>query len=118
MKQLLNGVAIAAVLAIAAPVLAQTNAPMTPAAPRAPAAAPAAAPMAPMATKQRHKRMVRHAKVKRGMARKAAPDSMANQLNRDELSRIQSGGSMPGPGGAAPGMAPPPGQGGPRPSGR
>ena len=60
MKHLLNGVAIAAALAIAAPAWAQ--APMTPAAKSAPkAAAPAAAPaagapMAPMASKQRHKR--------------------------------------------------------------
>src|SRR6266851_2074005 len=53
MKHLLNGVAIAAALAIAAPAWAQ--APMTPAsgAPKA-AAAPAAA--APTASKQRHKR--------------------------------------------------------------
>jgi hypothetical protein len=59
MKHLLNGVAIIATLAIAAPIWAQTSAPMTPSsrapaatAPAAPAASPAAP--APMATKARH----------------------------------------------------------------
>ena len=89
MKHLLNGVAIAAALAIAAPAWAQ--APMTPktSAPKAaPAAAPAAgAPMAPMASKQRHKRGMRH------MARRGGGGavSMTDQLNREELARIQSG---------------------------
>ena len=99
MKHLLNGVAVVAALAIAAPVWAQTAAPMTPSS-RAPAAAPAAtapaasmaAPAAPTA-KARHKRVVSHRKAtRRGMARKAGPDSMANQLNAQELSRVQSGG--------------------------
>ena len=61
MKHLLNGVAIAAALAIAAPAWAQ--APMTPGAPKPAAAAPApaaAAPAAPTAAKQRHRPM-RHA---------------------------------------------------------
>ena len=92
MKHLLNGVAIAAALAIAAPAWAQ--APMTPAAkspPKAaaPAAAPAAAePMKPMAMgKQRHKR----GGAKR-MARRGGPAmSMTDQLNREELARIQAG---------------------------
>jgi hypothetical protein len=125
MKHLLNGVAIAAVLAIAAPVWAQAPAsPSSP--PKAPpaAAAPAAgakmapmagAPMAPMAGKQRHKRMHRYM-ARRGMHRGmggGGGDMMTDQLNRDELARIQGGG-MP--------MAAPPGggagQGGPRPSGR
>jgi len=98
MKHLLNGVAIAAALAIAAPAWAQ--APMTPkaAAPAAPkAAAPAApaagAPMAPMAGKQRHKRMMRHMMAKRGGAM-----STTDQLNREELARIQGGAPMPPPG--------------------
>ena len=47
MKHLLNGVAIAAALAIVAPVWAQTSAPMTPSAPSAPRAPAAAAPAAP-----------------------------------------------------------------------
>jgi len=95
MKHLLNGVAIAAALAIAAPAWAQT--PMTPAspskaAPKAAAPAPAAgAPMAPMASKQRHKRMS-HRMARRG--RGAAPN-MTDQLNREELARIQGGASMP-----------------------
>jgi hypothetical protein len=37
------------------------------------------------------------------MARKAGPDSMANQLNAQELSRVQSGGSAaPAPAGGMP----------------
>jgi hypothetical protein len=114
MKHLLNGVAIAAALAIAAPVWAQ--APMTPSSPSAPkaAAAPAAgAPMAPMAGKQRHKRMMRHMAMHHKMHGKmAGADNMTDQLNREELARIQGGG-MPAPM-SAPGGA---GQGGPRPSG-
>jgi hypothetical protein len=97
MKHLLNGVAIIATLAIAAPIWAQTSAPMTPSsrapaatAPAAPAASPAAP--APMATKARHKR-VAHRGMRRGMARRASPDSMANQLNAQELQRVGGGGA-------------------------
>lgn len=100
MKHLLNGVMVAAALAIAAPVWAQ--APMTPGAPaRAPAAAPAA-PMAgaggaQMAAPQRHHRRHMRKVARRGgrMRGGGGGDSMANQLNREELSRIQSGGGMP-----------------------
>ena len=104
MKHLLNGVAIAAALAIAAPAWAQ--APMTPkaAAPAAPkAAAPAApaagAPMAPMASKQRHKRG-----MKRMMAKRGGAMSTTDQLNREELARIQGGGgaAMPPPSSQSP----------------
>lgn len=116
MKHLLNGVAIAAALAIAAPAWAQ--APMTPSAPKAPAAAaPAPAAAAPMkATKAgKHHRMMRHA-ARHGKA-KGSGDQMTEQLNREELARIQGG--APAPAGMPPG---PPnagaGQGGPRPSGR
>jgi hypothetical protein len=73
--------------------------------------------MAPMAGKQRHKRMHRYMArggmrgMHRGMG--GGGDMMTDQLNRDELARIQGGG-MP--------MAAPPGgpagQGGPRPSGK
>jgi hypothetical protein len=122
MKHLLNGVAIAAALAIAAPVWAQaptapSSAPKPPAATAAPAMPMAGAKMAPMAAmpmagKQRHKRMHR-AMGKRGMMR-GGGDMMTDQLIRDELARIQGGAPMPPgamPGGGA-------GQGGPRPSGR
>jgi hypothetical protein len=85
MKHLLNGVAIAAALAIAAPVSAQ--APKA-AAPAAPAASAPMAPMAPMASKQRHKRG-----MKRMMAKRGAPMSTTDQLNREELARIQGGGA-------------------------
>ena len=123
MKHLLNGVAIAAALAIAVPAWAQ--APMTPGAPRAPGAAPPAAaaaePAAPKASKQRHRPM-RHAAAKKGgkKARGGAGNSMTSQLNREELARISGGGMPQQPMGA---MPPGPanagaGQGGPRASGR
>jgi hypothetical protein len=114
MKHLLNGVTIAAALAIAAPVWAQTGAPMTPSAPAAPPAASSMAPAEPMTTtrhhRARHHRMVRHSTR---MGKSGADDRTTEQLNRQELSRLQGGG-------AAPGMAPPPMQDGgigPRPSG-
>src|SRR5260221_13152358 len=89
MKHLLNGVAVVAALAIAAPVWAQTAAPMAPS-PRAPApAASAAAPAAP-AAKARHKRVSHRKAMRRGMARKASPDNIANQLNAQELARVGS----------------------------
>jgi len=101
MKHLLNGVAVVAALAIAAPVWAQTAAPMTPSS-RAPAAAPAAtapaasmaAPAAPTA-KARHKRVSHHKATRRGMTGKASPDNIANQLNARELARVGSS-SAPG----------------------
>jgi hypothetical protein len=93
-KHLLNGVAVVAALAIAAPVWAQTAAPMAPS-PRAPApAASAAAPAAP-AAKARHKRVSHHKATRRGMARKTSPDNIANQLNAQELARVGSS-SAPG----------------------
>lgn len=114
MKHLLTGVAIAAALALAAPAWAQAPAPAG--APKP--AAEAAPPAAPMAAKQRHKRVVsRHHRVAmRHHGRMAPGNSMTEQLNREELARIQGGGGAP----AMP-MAPPPnagpGQGGPRASG-
>jgi hypothetical protein len=115
MKHLLNGVAIAAALAIAVPAWAQ--APMTPGAPKPAAAAPApmaAAPAAaaPKAAKQRHRPM-RHAAKGGKMRMKAggSGDQMTEQLNREELARVQ--------GGMAPGAPPPPPpMQGPRPSGK
>jgi hypothetical protein len=111
MKHLLNGVAIAAVFALATPVFAQ-NAPMTPANPPKPgpaapapaAKAPAPAP-APMAKKPVH-HMAKHMMSK--------DDQMTEQLNQQELARIAGGAPPSAPGGAAPpppppgGMAPPP----------
>ena len=83
MKHLLSGVALAAALASAAPAWAQ-----------APASPPAGASTAPaqMAPTQRHKRMPAH----HYMA-KAPGNSMTNQLNREELARIQGTGAMPPP---------------------
>ena len=106
MKHLLNGVAIAAALAIAAPVWAQ--APMTPSSPPkapmagAPMAPMAGAPMAPMAGKQKKKRMAgKSAKGGKGV-KMAKGDAMTDQLNREELARIQGGGGPPPPPAAAP----------------
>ena len=97
MKHLLNGVAIAAALAIAAPAWAQ--APMTPSSGAPSAGAPSAA--APTASKQRHKRTGARHVARRGGGKRGAPgDVMTEQLNREELARIQ--------GGAPAGMAPPP----------
>ena len=94
MKHLLNGVAIAAALAIAAPAWAQ--APMTPSTPAKPAAA------APTAPKQAHHRPMRHHMAKGGKMRKmAAGDQMTEQLNREELARIQGGAPAAAPASAA-----------------
>ena len=141
MKHLLNGIAIAAVLAIAAPVWAQTT-PMSPGSPGAPKAggppaagapaggAPAAAPAGPgkgaAAPMQRHRpmrRMARGHRYYRGGPRHVGQgDAMTEELNRQELARIQGGGAPPGAGGPPPGGMPPGGPGmmpqeGPRPSG-
>ena len=92
MKNLLTGVAIAAALAISAPAWAQ-NAPMKPAAaPAAPAKPAAAAPAAkkPMA----HRHYMHH--------RMGAEDSSTEQLNRQELARIQGGGGGMAPSGPSP----------------
>ena len=98
MKHLLNGVAIAAALVIAAPAWAQapttTPAPAAPAA-AAPAAPTAKAPMKPMAMKQGHHRPMRHMAGRGHMHRMMnAGDAMTDQLNREELARIQ--GAPPG----------------------
>jgi len=121
MKHLLTGVAVAAVLAIAAPAGAQS--PMTP----APSAAPMASGPAPdkaaaprqMKRKMRHTRARGHGKVARGHARRDPGDAMTSELNRQELARIQGAGMAPPPGmmPPPPGMGPPPAPG-PRPSGR
>ena len=86
MKHLLNGVAIAAAFAIAAPVWAQ--APTTPGS----SAPNAAAPAGPKTSTQRHKRMPMPHHVS-----KAAGDAMTDQLNREELARIQGGAPPPAP---------------------
>jgi len=88
MKHLLTGVAIAAALAISAPAWAQ-NAPMKPAA--APAKPAAAAPAKPMAKTMAKKHVMRH--HRRMMA---SEDSTTEQLNRQELARIQGGGAPAG----------------------
>lgn len=93
MKHLLNGVAIAAALAIASPVWAQA-----PAAPSAPTTkAPAATKPAPhkaMAKQMHHRRPVR--RMARRAHMKVSPgERMTEQLNREELARIQGGAPTP-----------------------
>jgi hypothetical protein len=119
MKHLLNGVAVAAALAIAAPVWAQNPSggnsmgmpgpnpggggltPYTTGAPPPPASTSAAPPM------HRPVHPVHHARAMhsfhKGMAEKAAltGDTTA-QLNRQELARIQSGGGPMPPAGPMP----------------
>jgi hypothetical protein len=107
MKHLLTGVAMAAALAIAAPVWAQ-NAPMTPGgnnptsgsagpfAPKAapaPAAAPANAPAKAAAGHRMSTRRYMHNVVhhRRGMSGQGM--SQAEQLNAQELARITGGGA-------------------------
>jgi hypothetical protein len=91
MKHLLNGVAIAAVMAFAMPALAQ-NAPMTPSTP--PKAAPAPAPMPPASQTQAPapmaKKPVHHVAMHHHMGM-GGGDKMTEQLNQQELQRIQSG---------------------------
>lgn len=110
MKHLLTGVAMAAALAIAAPVWAQNTTPggnnptsgsagplapkpaaPAPAAPAAPAKPMAAKPMAakPMAKKPMH-HMAMHHKMRSG-------DQMTEQLNAQELQRITGGAPAPAP---------------------
>ena len=113
MKHLLNGVAIAAALAIAAPAAWAQTAPMTPGAPMAPAAS-AAAPAAKAPAAKRH-RAKRHARSG-GKVKMSRGDQMTEQLNREELARIQGAGAPPAP---PPRQLPGPpnagsGQGGPR----
>jgi len=87
MKHLLNGVAIAAVLAIAAPVWAQAPAPVTSGPTAGQPSRTSGMPKAGTAsatTKHRHH------------VRPAAP-SEADQLNAQELSQLQSGAAMPPP---------------------
>jgi hypothetical protein len=95
MNHLLSGTALVAALAIAAPVWAQTTAPMTPSSP-APAAA---APAAPTATSAPHKRTHVHHRVYRHAYNhayryhayhRARPGDIANQLNAQELGRVGS----------------------------
>ena len=127
MKHLLTGVAMAAALAIAAPVWAQ-NAPMTrfaagrrakaPAAPAAKAPAPAApmanAPAKPARTMTARKPMHHRHMAMRRMTNSG--DQMTDQLNQQELQRITSGGPAPAPMGNPPpmgGNAPTSGNAGP-----
>jgi hypothetical protein len=126
MKHLLNGVAIAAALAVAGPVWAQTT--MTPSTPPAAAPAtppkamtpPAAAPAAPtkamtppapgagpaMASPGTPKhRPMHHMAMHRHWYH---GDSITEQLNREELARIQGGGAPPPPPAPGAGAPPPP----------
>lgn len=105
MKHLLNGVAIAAALAITAPAWAQNapqNPPPPPAAQNAPMKPMAPAAGKPMGMKKPMKHMAMHRRGRGGMMH-SADDSMTDQLNQQELARIQGGG---GPAPAAGAMEP------------
>ena len=100
MKQLLNGVAIAAVFALAPAAFAQ-NAPMTPSTPP-PATPPASAATAPM--KPMHHTMTHHMVMKHHYSHHMASsgDQMTEQLNAQELARITGGAPAPAPSGPPP----------------
>lgn len=135
MKYLLSGVAIAAALAIGAPALAQ-NTPTAAGTPQEPAVTAPGTPQARTATAPKRHRLTAKERHHRGVARRMARrgratspgDRTANELNREELGRMQSGSTMPPPtvptagpsgGGYVPPSAgtQPPSIGGPRPSG-
>jgi len=116
MKYLLNGTAIAAALVIAAPVWAQTSAPVSP-------STPSASTDAPMKTHKiirPHRTHTGQQKVsRRGASRRGtgANDNIANQLNAQEAARNSGGGmgGAPAPAyGGGMGRAPAPAYGGPR----
>jgi hypothetical protein len=71
-----------------------------------------------MAHMQRHHRVMRHHRMAmhHGHGKMGAGDAMTEQLNREELARIQGGGGPPPPGPQGPYNAGA-GQGGPRASG-
>jgi hypothetical protein len=101
MKHLLNGVAIAAALAIAAPAWAQAvpgQPSRTTGIPKAGTASPSTG--TPISKEQKaamvHKRAMRRA------ARRGAAPSAADQLNHEELLRVEGGGGTPAPMGAGP----------------
>lgn len=85
-KHLLTGTALAAALALATPAWAQA-APAATAPPSAPGATSATPPM------HRHMRHVPHAATHHKMAPGAG--STANQLNQQELARLQTGAPPP-----------------------
>jgi hypothetical protein len=115
MKHLFSGVALAAVIAVAAPVWAQS--PMTPSSPGAPPGAPPAAPSAapgaapsPSASDKpataRPKRPVRRPGYAAPRGIGMPGDRVADQLNRAEASRLPAPAAPIAPGYAPPGYAP------------
>ena len=104
MKHLLSGTAIAAALVIAAPVWAQTSAPMNPST----SASPSVSTGTPMKTHKMRSHRAHMGKQKVSRRGTGRNDNVANQLNAQELAR--SGGGMA----TAPAMGGPPAPGGPR----
>jgi hypothetical protein len=95
---------MAAALAIAAPVWAQSPAPMTPggnnptsgsAGPFAPKAPPPPAAAKPMAAKPMMKKPMHHMAMRHHHGMMNSGDQMTEQLNAQELQRIQGGGGAP-----------------------
>lgn len=100
MNRLLSGVAVAAVLAIAAPSWAQSSGAPAPGAAMPPPASTSSA-MPPMSRPARHHAM--HAgTMHHGRHGPASATDTTAQLNRAELARLQGGAPPP------PAMAPPP----------
>lgn len=93
MKHLLTGVAMAAALAIAAPAWAQ-NAPMTPSSGGSKPAPTAPAKATPTASKPMAKGPMHHTARKSTMS---SGDAMTEELNRQELARLQGGSAPPPP---------------------
>ena len=111
MKHLLSGVAVAALAVTFAPGWTQVSAANQLAA----AAISDASTTSAMPPKHRSARIHHHSAGGGKMGSRSGGNTMADQLNEQELSRLQSGGSMP-----APEPAPVPARGtqlqGPRPS--
>ena len=110
MKHFLNGIAIAAAVAIAMPALAQAeNSGARPMRPKAPATAGASVGHKPVAGAPRTGSMVM------AQAGRSPTDNVANQLNQQELQRLDTGpnpAAMTAPRAPAPVVAPGPSAGG------
>jgi hypothetical protein len=102
MKHLLNGVAIAAALAIAAPVWAQAPTTGQPSPTTGMPKAGTASPSTGTAISKEQKAAMVHKRAMRRAARHGVPLSSAEQLNHEEMLRLQGGGGMPAPAGAGP----------------
>lgn len=110
MKHLLGGAAIAALIAMGAPAMAQTSNDQqsAPAATPQEHATPESGATAPGKTGTQHATRHRTSKTAQaGHKHRASQDNMAEALNQQELQRLQQGGAMPQSGTSAPTTMPP-----------